>query len=118
MSRSTIAEVLKQKRRELGLSAIEVTDRLEAAAIALSPKTLYSYESGHRQPDADTLMALCEIYGIRDVLAAFGYEKKEPTGLSASELSESERIFMSLPPDLRQEALRYMRFLVEQEGKQ
>lgn len=84
----------------------------------LSPKTLYSYESGHRQPDADTLMALCEIYGIVDILATFGYKKEEPADVSVDELTENERIFMSLPPDLRQEALRYMRYLVEQEGKQ
>lgn len=43
---------------------------------------------------------------------------KEPTSENASEFSENERIFKSLPSDLRQEALRYMRYLAEQEGRQ
>ena len=43
--------------------------------------------------------------------------KKEPAGEATGELTENERIFKSLPPDLRQEALRYMRYLAEQEGK-
>lgn len=118
MSRSTIAEVLKERRKLLNMSAAEVVARLSLENITISPKSLYSYESGHRQPDADTLMALCGIYGITDILSTFGYKKEKPTGVPADELSENERIFMSLPPDLRQEALRYMRYLVEQEGKQ
>lgn len=117
MTRLTIAEVLKNHRKSMRLSATEVTTRLAVYGVDISPKSLYSYESGHRQPDADTLMALCEIYGIKDVLAAFGYKNDEPADVSADELTENERIFMSLPPDLRQEALRYMRYLVEQEGK-
>lgn len=43
--------------------------------------------------------------------------KSEPAGETTSELTENERIFKSLPPDLRQEALRYMRYLAEQEDK-
>lgn len=116
MTRSTIAEVLKRHRKALNLSASEVAARLSTYGIDISPKSLYSYESGHRQPDADTLMALCEIYGITNVLVAFGY-KEEPVDVSADELTENERIFMSLPLDLRQEALRYMRYLVEREDK-
>lgn len=118
MPRSKIAEVLKNRRKILKLSAAEVTSRLLAYGIDISPKSLYSYESGHRQPDADTLMALCEIYNITDILATFGYKKEEPANVPVDELTENERIFMSLPPDLRQEALRYMRYLVEREDKQ
>lgn len=117
MSRSTIAEVLKNKRKALNISASEAVAHLNEMGIEISPKSLYSYESGHRQPDADTLMALCDVYGITDVLATFGYKKEEPADVSIDELTENERIFMSLPPDLRQEALRYMRYLVEREGK-
>ena len=119
MSRSSIAEVLKNKRKALNMSASEVVARLNMYGIEISPKSLYSYESGHRQPDADTLMALCEIYEITNPLLSFGYKKEKPadTNTGTSELTENERIFMSLPSDLRQEALRYMRYLAEQEGK-
>lgn len=116
MARATIAEVLKNHRKSMRLTATEVTARLAAYGVDLSPKSLYSYESGHRQPDADTLMALCKLYEIKDVLAAFGYKNEAPAGASINELTENEHIFMSLPPDLRQEALRYMRYLVEQKG--
>lgn len=118
MERNRIAETLKAKRRECALSVGEVSARLKAYGISISTKALYNYETGFRQPDANTLMALCEIYGITDALSAFGYKKEEPTSVNADELTENEKLFMSLPPDLRQEALRYMKYLVEQEGKQ
>lgn len=117
MSRATIAEALKEHRKSKHLSAAKVIELLKNYEIEISPKSLYSYESGHRQPDADTLMALCDIYEISDILGTFGYKKEESTDVTANELSENESIFTSLPPDLRQEALRYMRYLAEQERK-
>ena len=60
---------------------------------------------------------MCEFYGVTDILGVFGYKEKEPPGIEASELSENEKLFMSLPADLRQEALRYMKYLAEQEGR-
>lgn len=118
VARNMIAETLKAKRHEAGLSVHQVADQLGKYGITLSIKTLYNYETGFRQPDADTLMALCEIYGITNILSTFGYKKGEPADVNADELTENERIFMSLPPDLRQEALRYMRYLAEREDKQ
>lgn len=80
MSRETIASVLKARRKETGLSVEFVVSALsEKYNIQISAKTIYSYESGHRQPDADTLLALCKIYGIKDIFEAFGYKKEEPT---------------------------------------
>ena len=38
-----------------------------------SQKTVYSWENGNSKPDIEILMKLCDIYGIRDVLGAFGY---------------------------------------------
>ena len=119
MSREAIASVLKAKRKETDLSVEFVVSALsEKYNIQISAKTLYSYESGHRQPDADTLLALCKIYGIKDIFEAFGYKKEEPTVDNDDQLSTSESIFMSLPDNLRQDALRYMRYLAGQEGGQ
>ena len=118
MSRESVASVLKKKRKESGLDVESVVSILhEQYEIKISVKTLYSYESGHRQPDADTLLALCEIYEIEDILSAFGYKKEEPTIENDDQLTMPEAMFMSLPDNLRQDALRYMRYLVEQEGK-
>lgn len=76
MSRSSIATTLKAKRKEANLSIEEVCCQLKRYEIELSKNSLYNYESGYRQPDADTLMALCEIYRIDDILYAFGYRDK------------------------------------------
>lgn len=61
---SNISATLKSKRKELNLSVKEVLDKLHARGIDVSDKTLYGWESGHRQPDADTFLVLCNIYGI------------------------------------------------------
>ena len=42
----------------------EALEKLKRHDINISDKTLYGWESGHRQPDADTFLVLCEIYGI------------------------------------------------------
>lgn len=64
MTRYKIAEMLKSKRKALGLSAAEVTKAMSEYGIDISPKTLYGWENGHRQPDADAFLTLCNIYGI------------------------------------------------------
>lgn len=64
MTRYKIAEMLKAKRKELGLSATEVANAMTEHGIDIAPKTLYGWENGHRQPDADAFLALCNIYGI------------------------------------------------------
>lgn len=108
---------LKSIRTSANKSVAEVSVYLTSLGRKASEKTIYSWEAGRSQPTPDTLLDMCEFYGVNDVLTAFGYKKEEPTGISADELTENERIFMSLPPDLRQEALRYMRYLVGQEDK-
>jgi transcriptional regulator with XRE-family HTH domain len=76
-SKEDIAKVLKESRQKTGLSAKEVVEKLSLHDINVSPKTLYGWESGHSQPDADTLLLLCNIYGIDDIMRAFGYDKTE-----------------------------------------
>lgn len=62
MSKASI--ILKSKRKELNLSVNEVVNRLSQNNVNISAKTLYGWESGNRQPDADTFLVLCTIYGI------------------------------------------------------
>lgn len=61
---SSISIILKQRRKELGLSVKSVCDELRAHGVDVSEKTLYGWESGNRQPDADTFVILCGVYGI------------------------------------------------------
>lgn len=59
-----VAGILKAKRKQLKLSVKYVIEQLHQYDLNISDKTLYSWESGHRQPDADSFLALCDIYGI------------------------------------------------------
>ena len=76
-SKEEIAKVLKEYRQKTGLSAKEVIEKLSLHDIKVSPKTLYGWESGHSQPGADTLLLLCDIYGVDDIMRAFGYSRTE-----------------------------------------
>ncbi len=83
------------------MSVDEVCKQLEEYDINLSKNTMYNYETGYRQPDADTLMALCEIYGIANVLETFGYKKNPATteaapGEGAISLDESNKLLVAL----------------------
>ena len=64
MGSSYIANIIKTRRKELNMSVRDVITRLQAFDINISEKTLYGWENGHRQPDADTFIVLCNIYGI------------------------------------------------------
>ena len=74
MKNKRIAEALKQSRKLNKMTVSDVSEKLSRKDRFVAEKTIYGWESGQTQPDADTLMNLCEIYGIKDVLSAFGYQ--------------------------------------------
>ena len=59
-----ISVILKNARNSAGLSVKEATAKLHECGLDISPKTLYGWEGGYRQPDADVFLILCKIYGI------------------------------------------------------
>lgn len=65
-----IAALLKERRKARGLSVKDVQAFLLEQGISVSDKTIYGWERGHRQPDADTFLLLCRYYGI-DTFDAF-----------------------------------------------
>ena len=71
MKNPNIARVLKYYRKISNLSVNEVSNILREQDKYAAPKTIYGWESGHTQPDADTLMFLCELYQIEDVFMCF-----------------------------------------------
>ncbi len=87
MLSSSIGDTLKKYREKSGLTVEEVSDYLIKQGLKGAPKTIYGWERGHSEPDALTLMTLCDLYGISDIMSAFGYKKESP---SYSEFSESE----------------------------
>lgn len=86
MKNPRIAERLKFYRKKNHMTIPEVSELLSAAQ-PVAEKTIYGWESGHTQPDADTLMRLCSIYHIDDVLETFGYRppKKKVFNLTTQE---------------------------------
>lgn len=71
ISKIFIGETLRKYRMLNGLSVKDVVEILKKKGIVLSTKTIYGWEGGKRQPDADTLICLCKIYNIESILEAF-----------------------------------------------
>lgn len=86
MKNERIAQVLKEYRKKNKLTVNDVSLKLQEKSLTVAPKTIYGWESGQTQPDADTLLLLCEIYHIDQILNTFGYTNRTGT----SSLSEYE----------------------------
>lgn len=74
MKNPNIASRLRYYRQFNHLSVQDVADKLASHGNPVSTKSIYSWETGQTQPSADTLMYLCELYKIDDVLETFGYQ--------------------------------------------
>lgn len=80
-----IATVLKEYRKRNHYTVKDVSLLLSERGIQAAPKTIYGWESGQSQPSADTLLTLCELYDIDNILAAFGYGERVEFQLSSQE---------------------------------
>ena len=80
MVRTTLAAKLKDFRTRAGLTINEVGDR-----IGKSGKTVSAWECGRGQPDADMLLALCDLYGVGSIAEFYG-EQQPAFSLSADEM--------------------------------
>lgn len=86
MKKLQIAKTLKYYRKINELSVPRVSEMLKEYDITAAPKTIYGWECGQTQPSANTLLVLCSIYQIEDVLCAFGYrERKEDVAVLTEE---------------------------------
>ena len=75
MRNSQIPQVLKEYRRKNHFSVNDVSLMLHERSIHVAPKTIFGWESGQANPSADTLLVLCELYNISDILSVFGYKE-------------------------------------------
>ena len=73
MKNPLIGERLKHYRKTCKLSVEQVSELLSEIQ-PVAPKTIYGWESGRTQPDADTLLRLCRIYEVNDILESFSYK--------------------------------------------
>lgn len=85
MSKSVIANFIKQLRKTSGLSADEVATELKKYDIAISSKTLYGYENGASMLNADVFVALCRIYRCDNPMDLFGNSSMKPYEISMVE---------------------------------
>lgn len=92
MKNPNIGNVLRYYRKLNDLSVNEVSELLTKYDSPAAPKTIYGWENSATQPDADTLMLLCEIYNIENILETFGY--KERTSSVPLKLTEQEKILV------------------------
>ena len=70
-------KVLKEYRKRNHYTVKDVSVKLKEHEMEIDTKTIYGWESGQAQPTADTLLLLCEIYKIPDILSSFGYDQPD-----------------------------------------
>lgn len=99
MSKEIIGQKLRVLREDKGYNANDVSDLLQQRyGLDVNYKTIYNYEKGRSSPDVDIFLALCKIYGCRDVLYEFGYtDIKEIYNIHSSEEKEIVAKYRKLP---------------------
>lgn len=105
MKNPNISLMIKYYRKFNNLSVKAVVEEFRKYQYEISPKTIYGWESGQTQPDAASLLFLCKLYHINDLLKTFGYQQDQDTS------SESELVLSNTEKALilnyrRQQALK------------
>ena len=100
MKNPLIAERLKFYRKKNNLTIPEVS-KLLSTTQPVAVKTIYGWESGHTQPDADTLMRLCCIYHVDDILESFGYKPPKKPVFNLTTLEKNLIIEYRNHPDMQ-----------------
>jgi len=77
MKNPNIAEMLRYYRKLNKYTVKDVSEILISNDVKAAEKTIYSWELGTTQPSADTLMMLCDIYNVPNVLETFGYSNSK-----------------------------------------
>lgn len=95
LTEENIAFLLRDERDRKGYSVEQVTEKLRERGISISTKALYGYENKVGKPKLSTFLALCDIYGITDILAALGFNYSVPVSRS-DDLTPDERELIEL----------------------
>lgn len=90
-----IAGLLKENRKRNGYSVEQVAEKLRERGISISTKALYGYENKVGKPKLSTFVALCDIYGITNILEALGFSYSAPVS-KKYDLSDDEYALIEL----------------------
>ena len=102
MSREQIAYILKTYRLKKGLKATTVGEMIHK-----SGKTVSGWEHGVGQPDIDTLMKLCAIYGIESFDVFRGEEESTEKTMSSDSLSVANA-YQKAAPAVKEAVKRFL----------
>lgn len=98
MKNPKIGLMLKYYRKLRNMSVNDVASTLAENNVNVATKTIYGWENGNTQPDADTLLLLCDIYEIDNILDTFGYNVPETNPVILTEFEkELIRKYRSMP---------------------
>ncbi len=89
MKNNNIARVLKYYRKLNNYSVKDVSKMLNDVNLSFAEKTIYAWETGRTQPDADTLLYLCRLYDIDNILDTFGYTNNNPSHVIVTEFEKN-----------------------------
>lgn len=113
MGSKLIGDILKQARKTSGKSVREVSELLKEKGFRAGENTIYSWENNNSQPTPDALLLLCELYGINDVLATFGYVNNE----GGPESWNKEQSLIRKYRDLDAHGRKMIELVLEEESK-
>ena len=89
MNNPNLGILLRYYRKSANLSVNDVVAIFQKEYnTPMSNKTIYSWETSKNQPSADTLLTLCRIYNITNIVEALGYStgiEKRPLNLTDKE---------------------------------
>jgi transcriptional regulator with XRE-family HTH domain len=84
----------------------------------LAESTISLYETGKRHPDNESLVKFAKYYNVTVDYLLENEQKKEPVIEHDRLYNETLALFKKLPAEKKKQALNYLRFLVEHQGKQ
>lgn len=105
MDKKAFGETLKNLRLKSGLEWNEIMNGLSSYGILLARSTMYGYEHGRSFPDPDVFLALCKVYGCKDILFEFGFTEEKDENLNGITVYKKDY------PD---EIWRVLRYFLEQ----
>lgn len=89
LTKQQIAEILKNLRKRSHFTGVQVAELLKSCGLDYTVKAIYNWETGRSQPDCETFLCLCDIYGVEDVLKTFNNHADVTEGVRLNDCRRS-----------------------------